>query len=80
MIRRNPSSDTRKSNRNSFSEPETQLRTIQVVVEFAKIGEIDTMNEKYQAELYVESKWTEPSEINCYDPKIHWNPKLYIEK
>jgi hypothetical protein len=56
------------------------FKYVEIVVEFFRIGEIDTMNEKYRAELNIESKWVE-NDINIeqYDPKIHWNPQLFIE-
>ena len=56
-------------------------RHVQVLIKFLRIGEIDTMNEKYQADLLIESKWIETDNINEYDPKNwkHWNPKLFIE-
>ena len=53
---------------------------VEIVIEFVKIGEIDTMNEKYQAEFNIESKWIEnDNTIIKYDPNKHWNPQLYIE-
>lgn len=60
-------------------ESEPQLREVQVNVQFLRIGEIDTINEKYYAEISIESKWLESKLIQKYDPKTDWNPKLYIE-
>jgi hypothetical protein len=56
-------------------------RQVQVSIKFLRIGEIDMMNEKYQAEILLESRWVETEKINEYDPKNwkHWNPKLFIE-
>jgi hypothetical protein len=55
-------------------------RYVEIIIQFLKIGEIDTMNEKYQAEFNIESKWIENDKsIREYDPKKHWNPQLYIE-
>jgi len=43
---------------------------------FVRIGEIDTMGEKYQ----IESKWSDFNpQIVEYRPKEHWNPELYIQ-
>ena len=56
-----------------------QPRIVQVTVEFIKLGEIDTMNEKYSAEVLIESKWLEPEFITNYSLDRHWNPQLYIE-
>ena len=57
-------------------------RCVSVTFEFVSIGEIDMMNEKFQAEVIIESKWklTTSFEISGeFDPKLHWNPELYIE-
>jgi len=56
-----------------------EKRTIQVYFEFIRIGEIDTMNEKYNAEICIESKWIEKDLIQNYNPDQHWNPQLFIE-
>ena len=49
------------------------------MIEFVRIGEIDTMNEKYQAEIRIEARWYEREKITEYDRKKYWNPELYIE-
>ena len=54
-------------------------RHVQVFVEFRRIGEIDTMNEKYQAEFVIEAKWTMADLGGDYNPHIDWNPQIYIE-
>ena len=54
-------------------------RDVNIMVEFIRIGEIDTMNEKYQAEVEIEASWLTDEKIINYDPKIHWNPMLYVE-
>ena len=55
------------------------VKDVWVMIEFVRIGEIDTMNEKYQAEVRIEARWIENQQINEYDRKKHWNPELYIE-
>jgi len=57
----------------------TFLRIIEVYIEFIQIGEVDTMNEKFQAIVKIKSKWLENEIITDYDPKEYWNPKLFIE-
>lgn len=37
------------------------------------------MNEKFQAEVKIECKWLDYSNIVTYDPNINWNPYLFIE-
>ena len=57
----------------------TAKRTVIVYFEFIQIGEIDTMNEKYNAKICIESKWIETDYIESYNPEQHWNPQLNIE-
>lgn len=63
-------------NMESFS---TDLRIIECSIEFLQIGEVDTMNERYQAIVKTKSKWYENEILTEYDPKKNWNPRLYIE-
>ena len=41
----------------------TFLRIIEVYIEFIQIGEVDTMNEKFQAIVKIKSKWIENENI-----------------
>lgn len=54
-------------------------KTVESSFEFVKIGEIDTLKEAFQAEVNIESKWMLHEDIEIYDPKINWNPSLYVE-
>lgn len=54
-------------------------RIVECSIEFLQIGEVDTMNERYQAIVQTKSKWYENESITEYNPKQHWNPKLFIE-
>lgn len=54
-------------------------RLVWVRIEFITFGEVDTMNERYHAEVKIRSKWYDDGEIDEYDSTRHWNPKLYIE-
>jgi hypothetical protein len=40
---------------------------------------LDTMNEKYNADIVIESKWIDNTDIKKYDPNVDWNPHLFIE-
>ncbi len=55
------------------------IKTINSAFEFVRIGEIDTIKETFQAEVIIESKWLSTEEVETYDPKTHWNPKLFVE-
>jgi len=54
-------------------------RLVEVHVVFLQIGEVDTINEKYQATVKIKARWCEKSITTEYDPNVHWNPKLFIE-
>ena len=58
-----------------------QQHEVQITIEILRIGEIDTMNEKYNAELRLDAKWVDLNDANIekYDPAVYWNPKLFIE-
>ena len=59
---------------------ETNFKIVEVLFQFCRIGEIDTLNEKFQGEIYIESKWVDKEvKNNHYDPKKMWNPELFIE-
>jgi hypothetical protein len=57
----------------------TRSRTVTIGIQFDRIGEIDTMNEKFYAELTIESQWRENKIIHNYDTNVDWDPKLFIE-
>ena len=58
----------------------TSVTNVQVFIEFLRLGEMNNMHGKYNAEVLVESKWKAPNNlITSYDPKSDWNPKLIIE-
>ena len=57
----------------------TYAKLVEVRIEFISIGEVDTMNEKFQAQVKVTSRWYDDEEIDVYDKSKHWNPKLFIE-
>jgi hypothetical protein len=62
------------------SDEKNLIRDVHVHVEFLKIGEIDIMNEKYTAEVHIQSKWKDTDlTIEKYDPKVHWSPQLYVD-
>ena len=56
---------------------------VQVYIVFLKVGEIDNVKERFQADAYIEAIWEdntiEPRHMTHFDPKAYWNPELYIE-
>lgn len=55
------------------------FRNVEIFVNFLSIGEIDTMNERFTAEVLIECEWIDNSVQENYDSNVNWNPKLYIE-
>ena len=54
-------------------------RVVHVEFECLKIGDIDTMNEKYYAEFLFNVSWSENKLISEYDKKKDWNPMIFID-
>ena len=54
------------------------IRLVQVSIEFLSIGEIDTIEEKFDAEVRIKSTWCENEELEVYNRNEHWYPKLFI--
>ncbi|CAF0942644.1 unnamed protein product [Brachionus calyciflorus] len=53
---------------------------IRVSIEFLSIGEVDTLNEKFQAEVRIISKWCdEQADKTEFKSEEDWNPYLFIE-
>jgi hypothetical protein len=69
----------------------TKPKEVQIRVVFLRIGEIDTLNEKFYAEILVEAKWEEKrlqsefsglsntNEKDLIDFAKYWNPGIYVE-
>ncbi len=55
------------------------MKTVTVGIQFEKLGEIDTMNEKYTAEVTIEANWEDDKIVEKYNEANDWNPNLYIE-
>jgi hypothetical protein len=62
-----------------MSSSSNYAKLIEVRIEFLTFGEVDTMNEKFQAEVRVRSRWYDDEDIDIYDKTKHWYPKLFIE-
>ena len=58
---------------------QTVPKHVKVRFEFRAILEIDSMNEKYSADVLIDSEWSEDEEIVNYSAEKNWNPKFYIE-
>jgi hypothetical protein len=66
-------------NGSGIQKSPVEAHDVRVKFEFISLGEIDTMNEKFQASIKIKSWWETDDKIVAYSPKQHWNPKLYIE-
>ena len=55
-------------------------RKVYISVQVTKIGEIDTMNERYQALFSLSLRWLDKDiDGAAFDPAKHWNPQIYVE-
>ncbi|XP_064647158.1 gamma-aminobutyric acid receptor subunit gamma-3-like isoform X3 [Lineus longissimus] len=59
---------------------------VELRVVFLKIGEIDTLKEQYNADVFIQAKWREPKldgksteELKIIELEKYWNPLLYID-
>ncbi|KAL4216646.1 hypothetical protein ACF0H5_024369 [Mactra antiquata] len=57
--------------------------TVYVSVVFLKVGEIETIKEYFEADIYIQAKWREPALDNnkeeITDFEQYWNPELSIQ-
>lgn len=82
-INTNETNNNNNNNENELAIPgqndSSYAKLVWVRIEFLTFGEVDTFNEKYQAEVKIRSKWYDEGDIEEYDRDKHWYPKLYIE-
>lgn len=55
--------------------------TVQVYLIFLRVGEIDNVKERFQADAYFEASWEDNTvDANSpFDPRSNWEPEIYIE-
>ncbi|CAF1375144.1 unnamed protein product [Adineta steineri] len=57
--------------------------TVELRLVFLKLGEIDTLKEQFQAEAFIQARWSEPTlkgtDIDSFEPSKFWNPLLYVD-
>ena len=48
---------------------------------FQRVEEIDNVNERFKAKIYIESRWRDDSveSETTFIPEKHWNPLIYIQ-
>lgn len=54
-------------------------KNVFIGITFDRIGEIDTMNEKFVADITIESFWEDENVIGKYNESTDWNPNLLID-
>ena len=70
-----------KSNFEDMNGPKEQNHyVVELRVVFYKVGEIDTLKEKFYAEAFIEASWIDPflDPNKQYHPKQNWNPDILI--
>lgn len=74
----------KRSSSSSRSKKDPRVK-VEIVVQFFKVGEIDTLKEQFNADVVVKAKWREPTldgqqtTADTIDFARLWSPKLYIE-
>jgi hypothetical protein len=66
---------------NNMTVKKTVQTSVKLFLIFLKIGEIDNIKERFQAEAYIEAYW-EDSSVDPklgFDPRHNWDPELLIE-
>lgn len=58
-----------------------KARDVSVRVSYTKVFQVDTHNQRFQAEVIVESKWfdSDVDSLNFDVSKLKWKPELYID-
>lgn len=54
-------------------------RVVYIEYECLRVGEIDTMNQKYYAEYQFTFSWNENKQISFYDKRKDWNPLIFYD-
>ena len=54
-------------------------RVVYIEYECLRVGEIDTMNQKYYAEYLFTFSWNENEHISFYDKRKDWNPLIFYD-
>lgn len=70
-----------ENNDNDRSTIKTEPMEIRVRCIFSRVGEIDTLNERYTAEIFFEATWFDQDHRigSKYDPQAgHFNPQLVV--
>lgn len=56
---------------------------VEVFLIFLRVGEIDNVKERFQADAYFEASWEDDNVVNAesgiFDPHLNWEPELFIE-
>lgn len=54
---------------------------VQIYLIFLRVGEIDNVKERFQADAYFEASWEDDSvdPDSNFDPRQNWEPEIYIE-
>ena len=66
--------------RNTPSNNFSSINNVYININFTKINDIDTINQRFQAQIEIESKWYDSTVISdSIDEKKIWKPDLYVE-
>ena len=64
----------------NLSSNSVSIIDVYINISYTKIHDIDTINQRFQAEIVIESKWYDSTIIDdTIDEKKIWKPDLYVE-
>lgn len=87
LISKRPYSRTKSSSNIVVDNPSSTLpptsvstKFVRIRLIFIRIGEIDTLNEKYQAEVYFEARWTDKLNWKQLNLNLQQQSQLFQER
>jgi hypothetical protein len=59
----------------------TESTLVEIYLTFLRVGEIDNVKERFQADAYFEASWVDNSvdPEGDFDPRQQWEPELFLE-
>jgi hypothetical protein len=60
----------------------SESTTVEIFLTYLRVGEIDNVKERFQADAYFEASWVDNSGLDPdapFDPRQQWEPELFLE-
>ena len=65
---------------NAYNIKRLYTTKVKFYIVFLRVGEIDNVKERFQADAYIESFWEDESldNVKTFDPQNHWEPEIFV--